>query len=577
MDTTRGIRPDGLGVGLGATRPAPPRPPLREIRAPNGDRRGAGGPQTSASAAAAEWARKKADEWARKNDEVISRIVSARERQQSLLRLPFPAPPPARAGEEGAERPSQRALGAVSPEDLDGVAQLLSALGEQSELASTFSAAGQRLHHRPGVSDSGCQSPGDDRRHELARRRQLEESRAVLKRLRTALEEEEEELVELSTQWEECQVRRGSLRAQVSSCQTRILQLELEACAAQAGTTGTDTPGPVCRGGSDASADAAAQAFEHTGCLDAYGARRAGEENMSWVVQAGPVLSPSLAHSPIPAASQTPGRGPAAALRQELSRRCCELSGQRVASTSFAPAPSEAESVKKPFTSTSPFSCIPHARLFDSEEAAIFGKSPNSAASLNGSEGCDSNGCPQLDVPSLSPSPLVRHFDEPIHDPREAASPASLSSRLGDAYGPADSASSGAAPPPPPPPPPPQPISREETATLSKPGHGKRNKIKRAAAPGDAGITSMMDELRRKHASRQSARSAESISKACDFHETITRSLQRAAAPKGADLAVASKDFLAAALRSKFATVNSSQQELSSSSSRVNASIWDED
>jgi hypothetical protein len=87
----------------------------------------------------------------------------------------------------------------------------------------------------------------------------------------------------------------------------------------------------------------------------------------------------------------------------------------------------------------------------------------------------------------------------------------------------------------------------------------------------------MMDELRRKHASRQSARSSESTSKACDLHETISRSLQRAAAPKGADLAVASKDFLAAALRSKFATLNNSQQELSPSSSRVNASIWDED
>jgi hypothetical protein len=435
--------PDGLGVRLGATRPAPPRLPLREIRAPNGDRRGAGGPHTSSSVAAAEWARK--------TDEVISRIVSARERQQSLLRLPVPAPPPARAGEEGAERPSQRALG-VSPEDLDGVAQLLSALGEQSELASTFSAAGQRLPQRPGVSDSGCHSPGEDRRHELARRRQLEESRAVLKRLRTALEEEEEELVELSTQWEECQVRRGSLRAQVSSCQTRILQLELEACAAQAGATGTDTPGPVCRAGSDASANAAAQACEHTGCLDAYGARRTGDENISWVVQAGPVLSTSLAHSPIPAASHTPGRGPAAALRQELSRRCWELSGRRVASTSFAPAPSEAESVKRPLTPTSPFSCIPHAHLFDSAEAATFRKSPNSAASLNGSEGCDSNGCPHLDVPSLSPSPLIRHFDEPVHDQREAASPASLSSRLGDLYGHADGASWGAAPPPPPPP-----------------------------------------------------------------------------------------------------------------------------
>ena len=95
----------------------------------------------------------------------------------------------------------------------------------------------------------------------------------------------------------------------------------------------------------------------------------------------------------------------------------------------------------------------------------------------------------------------------------------------------------------------------------------------------------MMDELRRKHASRQSARTAESTSKACDVHVTITHSLQRVAAHslqrvavhKEADLAVASKDFLAAALRSKFATVNSSQQELSSSSSRVNASIWDED
>ena len=59
------------------------------------------------------------------------------------------------------------------------------------------------------------------------------------------------------------------------------------------------------------------------------GMRRTGGENMSWVVQAGPVLSPSLAHSPISAAclSHTPGRGPAAEGIEAWAERVAELEG----------------------------------------------------------------------------------------------------------------------------------------------------------------------------------------------------------------------------------------------------------
>jgi hypothetical protein len=59
------------------------------------------------------------------------------------------------------------------------------------------------------------------------------------------------------------------------------------------------------------------------------GMRRTGGKNMSWVVQAGPVMSPSLAHSPISEASlsHTPGRGPAAEEIEAWAERVAELEG----------------------------------------------------------------------------------------------------------------------------------------------------------------------------------------------------------------------------------------------------------
>jgi hypothetical protein len=94
---------------------APSRQPLREISAPNTvtGRDSAGRRSTGVSVAA---------EWARKNDEVISRIVLARQRQQALLSLPIPAPVAA-AGPAGAAVPA-----GLAQDDLDGVSQLLSVL-----------------------------------------------------------------------------------------------------------------------------------------------------------------------------------------------------------------------------------------------------------------------------------------------------------------------------------------------------------------------------------------------------------------------------------------------------------------
>ena len=235
-------------------------------------------------------------------------------------------------------------------------------------------------------------------------------------------------------------------------------------------------------------------------------------------------------------------------------------------------------------------------------------------------------GIPTVDIPTLSPAPVVSQDASRITSPylcgdspdKCQASRHLPPQQLGLTSGQVTMTMAQKtvqqtlpAPPPPPPPPPPMPteappaqrrVSRRANSIHQRPDVSDGAGV--AAGHRSAGAfngqlsrpLSLLDELRRKQAARGlSLRDKDALTEASPASNSGAGAARKdsQAAPvlsptgrqsrshrqqqAGGDepaLAQESKGFLAAALRSKFHTVNTSD---SLSSSRVNGSIWDDD